>query len=82
MIACYNDTDPLRWVALVRIWTPWLAPRHGKTTFELDKDGIVLGFINPQGQHLVLLAVSGIDDVMTVFRHTESGQVSLHVSDP
>ncbi|KAK8104231.1 uncharacterized protein PG998_011264 [Apiospora kogelbergensis] len=69
----------LRWVALVRIWTPWLAPRHGKTTFELDKDGIVLGFINPQGQHLVLLAVSGIDDVMTVFRHTESGQVSLHI---
>ncbi|KAK8121986.1 hypothetical protein PG984_010656 [Apiospora sp. TS-2023a] len=69
----------LRWFALVRIWTPWLAPRHGKTSFQLDKDGIVLGFINPQGKHLVLLAVSGIDDVMTVFRHTDSGQVSLHI---
>ncbi|KAK6859779.1 Sip1-like protein [Apiospora arundinis] len=69
----------LRWVALVRIWTPWLAPRHGKTSFELDKDAIVLGFISPQGKHLVLLAVSGIDDVMTVFRHTDSGQVSFHI---
>ncbi|KAL4730222.1 hypothetical protein ACLX1H_002254 [Fusarium chlamydosporum] len=28
-----------RWFSLVRLWSPWLAPRHGKSHFSLDKDG-------------------------------------------
>ncbi|KAI1855650.1 hypothetical protein JX266_000515 [Neoarthrinium moseri] len=69
----------LRWFALVRIWTPWLAPRHGKTEFGLDKDAIMVAFLSPQGKHLVLLGVSGVNDVITVFRHSESGEPSIHL---
>lgn len=68
-----------RWFAVVRIWTPWLAPRHGKDKFELDKDAIMCSFLSPQGRHMVLLAISGVSDVMTVFRSNDSGEVVLHV---
>jgi hypothetical protein len=70
----------LRWFALVRIWTPWLAPRHGKSTFELDKDAILCSFLNPEGRHLVLLAISGANNVLSVFRHNESGGINVHVA--
>ncbi|KKY29813.1 putative glycoside hydrolase family 36 protein [Diaporthe ampelina] len=69
----------LRWFALIRIWAPWLAPRHGKTKFELDKDAVLSAFVNSDGQHLVLLAVSGINDVMALFRSDDSGNVQLHL---
>ncbi|ETS81264.1 hypothetical protein PFICI_06266 [Pestalotiopsis fici W106-1] len=69
----------LGWFALVRIWTPWLAPRHGKADFSLDQDAIMVAFLSPTGRHLVLLAVSGIDCVNAVFQHTESGQPQLHL---
>jgi hypothetical protein len=68
-----------RWFALVRIWTPWLAPRHGKSDFNLDKDAVMVAFLSPKGKHLVLLALSGLNDVAAVFRHSESGQPLLHV---
>lgn len=69
----------LGWFALVRIWTPWLAPRHGKTEFSLDQDAVVVAFLSPTGRHLVLLAVSGIDDINAVFQHSESGQPLVHI---
>ncbi|KAK1455215.1 raffinose synthase Sip1 [Colletotrichum melonis] len=68
----------LRWFALIRIWTPWLAPRHGKDSFHLDKDGVLCSFLNSEGKHLVFLAVSGGNHVLPVFRHGESGQLSVH----
>ncbi|ROT39552.1 raffinose synthase Sip1 [Sodiomyces alkalinus F11] len=58
----------LRWFALVRPWTPWLGPRHGKNHFELDRDGILCSFLSPRGHHLVLLAISGANNVTSVFR--------------
>ncbi|KAH6609328.1 glycoside hydrolase family 36 protein [Trichoderma cornu-damae] len=69
----------LRWFAVVRLWSPWLAPRHGKAHFSLDKDAIMLAFQSPEGRNMVLLAVSGINDSVPVFRHTPSGAVSVHV---
>ena len=69
-----------RWFALVRIWNPWLAPRHGKSSFELDKDAVLCSFLSPQGKHMVLLGISGLSDTMTLFRSSDSGQVHLHVS--
>ena len=69
----------LRWFSLVRIWSPWLAPRHGQSKFELDKDAVLCSFLNAAGQHLVLLAVSGINDVMSLFRSSDSGHVMLHI---
>lgn len=68
-----------RWFAVVRIWAPWLAPRHGKEKFELDKDAIMCSFLSPQGRHMVLLAISGVSDVLTIFRSGDSGEVVLHV---
>ncbi|KAF6820798.1 raffinose synthase sip1 [Colletotrichum sojae] len=68
----------LRWFALVRIWSPWLAPRHGKDRFNLDKDAVLCSFVSPAGKHLVFLAVSGVNNVLSVFRHDDSGHISVH----
>lgn len=69
----------LRWFAVVRLWAPWLAPRHGEGWFALDKDAIMCSFLSPQGRHMVVLAISGLTDVMTVIRSGSSGEVILHV---
>jgi hypothetical protein len=63
----------------VRIWVPWLAPRHGKSEFKLDKDAMLCSFLSPEGKHLVLLALSGINDVMSLIKSTDAGNVSIHV---
>ncbi|KAH7156292.1 glycoside hydrolase superfamily [Dactylonectria macrodidyma] len=67
-----------RWFALVRLWSPWLAPRHGKSSFSLDKDGIMCSFLSRQGKNLVFLALSGISHVLTVFRHGSNGALCVH----
>ena len=64
-----------RWFALIRIWSPWLAPRHGKGNFQPQEDAILCSFLRLDGLHLVILAVSGIDDVLTVFKHDGHGNV-------
>ena len=64
-----------RWFALVRIWSPWLAPRHGKGNFQPHEDAILCSFLRWDGLHLVLLAVSGIDDVLSVFKPDGHGNV-------
>ena len=68
-------TEFSRWFALVRIWSPWLAPRHGKYQFAPTEDAILCSFLRSDGLHLVLLAVSGIEDVLTVFKHDGSGRI-------
>jgi hypothetical protein len=68
-----------RWFALIRIWSPWLAPRQGKTRFELDKEAVMCSFLSLEGKHLVLLAISGIDDVMTLLTSDDSGNAVLRV---
>ncbi|KAH6672181.1 glycoside hydrolase superfamily [Halenospora varia] len=68
-----------RWFALVRIWSPWLAPRQGKTSFQLDKDAVMCSFLSNSGKHLVLLAISGVDDVMTLFKNDDDGNVIMRV---
>ena len=64
-----------RWFALVRIWSPWLAPRHGKGRFQPHEDAILCSFLRWDGLHFVLLAVSGIDDILTIFKHDGHGNV-------
>ena len=66
-----------RWFSLVRIWSPWLAPRHGKGDFHPTEDAILCSFLRWDGLHLVLLAVSGIDDVLTVLKPDSEGNVIL-----
>lgn len=67
-----------RWFAMTRLWSPWLAPRQGKDNFEPDKDAILTAFERKDGTHLVILAVSGVKDVLTIFRHDGNGRVLIH----
>jgi hypothetical protein len=72
-----KPTDFSRWFAETRIWSPWLAPRQGREKFEPDKDAILTAFERKDGSHLVILAVSGMKDVLTVFRHDFDGRIVI-----
>jgi Raffinose synthase or seed imbibition protein Sip1 len=65
----------LRYFSLVRVWSPWLAPRHGEKEFRLTEDAILCSFLRSDGLNLVLLAVSGVNDVLTVFGSGENGEI-------
>ena len=67
-----------RWFALVRLWSPWLAPRQGKDRFQPDKEAVLATFEREDGSHLVILAVSGVDDVLTTLGHDGEGRVVIH----
>ena len=66
-----------RWFSLVRIWSPWLAPRHGKGNFAPKEDAVLSSFLRWDGLHLVILAVSGVDDVLTVLKPDGQGNVII-----
>lgn len=70
-----TPTNLSRWFALVRLWAPWIAPRQGKDTFAPDKEGVLAAFERHDGSHLVLLAVSGLDDVLTLLTHDGNGNI-------
>jgi hypothetical protein len=67
-----------RWFALVRLWSPWLAPRQGKDRFQPDKEAILATFEREDGSHLVVLAVSGVDNVLTTLGHDGEGRIVIH----
>lgn len=62
---------------MTRLWAPWLAPRQGKDTFQPDKDAILAAFERNDGSHFVVLAVSGIDDILTILRHDGNGRIVI-----
>ncbi|KAM5449904.1 hypothetical protein MaudCBS49596_004666 [Microsporum audouinii] len=68
----------VRTFSLVRISSPWLAPRHGTTSYNLTEDSILSSFVYKDGVVLVLLSVSGIDNVLTVFQSGTGGEVIIH----
>ncbi|EGX91271.1 raffinose synthase Sip1 [Cordyceps militaris CM01] len=67
-----------KWFALVRTSVPWIAPRKGLSRFSLDKEAILCSFANEKGRHLVFLAVSGVDDILALFRSTGSNSIAVH----
>ena len=67
-----------RYFALVRVWTPWLGPRHGRDKFRLTEEAILCSFLRTDGVHLVMLAVSGINNVLTLFQSGDSGEVVVN----
>ncbi|KAM7191795.1 Glycoside hydrolase superfamily [Naviculisporaceae sp. PSN 640] len=69
----------VRWFALIRDWSPWLAPRHGKSSLKLDQDALLCSFLSAQGKHLVFLGVSSPSDVTTLFRSDQSGKLTAHI---
>lgn len=70
-----KPTNFARWFAVIRLWSPWIAPRQGKGTFAPDKEGILAAFEREDGSHLVVLAISGVDDVLTTLHHDGAGNV-------
>jgi len=66
-----------RWFSLVRLWSPWLAPRQGKIDFKLDKDGVLVSFLRTDGMHVVCLAISGVQDVLTTFFNDDDGNLII-----
>lgn len=68
-----------RWFALVRHSSAWLAPRQGKKRLALDKDAVLCAFLTQSGRCLVFLGLGGINDVVSVFRNTPDGHLSVHV---
>lgn len=70
-------TQLSRWFSLVRLWSPWLAPRQGKTHFSIDKDGVLVSFCRTDGMHVVCLAISGVQDILTTFFNDEDGNLII-----
>ncbi|KAI9807894.1 MAG: hypothetical protein M1825_005200 [Sarcosagium campestre] len=68
-----------RWMALVRLWSPWLAPEHGRDKFSPSRPSVLSSFLRKDGLHLVLLAVSGIDDMLSVFNADAEGSVVCQI---
>ena len=66
-----------RWFALVRLWSPWLAPRHGQHVFQPDRDAVMAAFLRHDGQHVVFLAISGIDNVLVVLASDGDGGIVI-----
>ena len=64
-----------RWFALVRIWTPWLGPRHGDAKFRLTEPALVVSFLRSDGLQVVLLSVNGVDDAVTNFCSGDNGEI-------
>ncbi|KAF2102437.1 glycoside hydrolase [Rhizodiscina lignyota] len=67
-----------RYFCLVRLWAPWLAPRHGRVKFQVDKDTMMCAFLLNDGTHIVLLALSGIGDTICFFRSDDEGNIIIH----
>ena len=72
-----KPSSMLRYFSLVRVWSPWLGPRHGKGRFRLTEDALLCSFLRKDGAHLVLLAISGINDVLTVFQSGDDGELMI-----
>jgi hypothetical protein len=73
-----SPTNLTRWFALCRLYSPWILPKHGKNKFEVDKDAILVAFLRDDGLSVVALAMSGIDDTASCFKHDEHGNVIIH----
>ncbi|CAI7586058.1 unnamed protein product [Penicillium viridicatum] len=76
-LALGTPSSVVRYFSLVRVSSPWLGPRHSKENFRLTEDAILCSFLRGDGVNLVLLAVSGVNDVLTVFQSGENGEVVI-----
>ncbi|KMU73335.1 raffinose synthase [Coccidioides immitis RMSCC 3703] len=74
-LALGSPREFVRNFSLVRIWSPWLAPRHGMETYRLTEDAVLSSFLRKDGLSLVLLAVSGPANISTTLQSSESGVV-------
>ncbi|KAJ6106879.1 Aldolase-type TIM barrel [Penicillium capsulatum] len=76
-LALGSPSSMVKFFSLVRVWSPWLGPRHGKDVFRLTEDAILCSFLRKNGTHLVLLAISGINNILTVFNSGDAGEIMI-----
>ncbi|KAI1119131.1 raffinose synthase Sip1 [Nemania sp. NC0429] len=69
----------VRYIALVRHSIAWLGPRHGRSSFSIDKDAVLCSFLSHEGKHLVLLGITNVNNVITLFRSSSHGPVMIHL---
>ena len=67
--------DQEQYFALIRKWSPWLGPVHGKDFFNLNEDALTLSFLNKFGKHIVLMAVNDISEMLTLFKSDGDGNI-------
>ncbi|KAI9708941.1 MAG: hypothetical protein M1820_003635 [Bogoriella megaspora] len=70
----------IRWFSLVQPWSPWLAPRHGKYIWRTNSDAVSCSFLRNDGYVVVVLAISGIRDVRTIFLNDDEGRIIMSSS--
>ncbi|KAF2454354.1 raffinose synthase protein-like protein Sip1 [Lineolata rhizophorae] len=72
-----------RWMALVRLWSPWLAPRHGRAgaPFAPDKEAVLAAFLREDGLSVAALAVSGVRDVLVTMGGEQGRVVATAAND-
>lgn len=68
--------DFSHWFALVRMSTPWIAPRQGRDKFAITDDAILVSFLRKDGTHMVLLALT-VSNCSTVISTDGEGAVLL-----
>ncbi len=56
-----------------------MAPRQGRTYFKLDVAAVVCSFLNAKGEHLIVLGISGVENVMTIFGDNNQGSMMIKV---
>lgn len=76
-VALGTPSSLAKYFSLVRVWTPWLGPRHGRDKFKLTEDAVLCSFLRTDGVHLVLLGIAGVNDVVTVFESGENGELVI-----
>ena len=74
----YHSLISSRWFSLARASQSWIAPAHGNALSDIASDTVICSFLNHKGQHLVMLAVSGIHGVLSALK-AESGSLVVQV---
>ena len=69
----------LRYLAFTNITEPWLAPRHGGAKFFISEAAVMSCFLNASGSHVTLLALNGVDEVVTTITSDEEDQIVIGV---
>ncbi|KAH8196756.1 hypothetical protein TruAng_009075 [Truncatella angustata] len=69
----------LSWFAISRNTTSWMAPRQGRTYFKLDVAAILCSFVSVHGQHLIVLGISGFENVMAIFGDDNGGALMIKI---
>ncbi|KAI9369922.1 raffinose synthase or seed imbibition protein Sip1-domain-containing protein [Aspergillus egyptiacus] len=66
-----------RFFALVRASPAWLGPTQGNKLSQLRESALLCSFLRTDGVNMVLLGVSGVDDVLTTLGCDDRGMVRI-----